>query len=74
MKTMGLRMAQSGKSALEIAKMLEEHPAVKALHYPGLESHQAHKLHMSQASSGGAVLSFEVADRQTVNRLAQVLK
>ena len=74
MKTMGLRMAQSGKSALEIAKMLEEHPAVKALHYPGLESHPAHKLHMSQASSGGAVLSFEVADRQTVNRLAQVLK
>ncbi|KGF06070.1 PLP-dependent aspartate aminotransferase family protein [Arcanobacterium sp. S3PF19] len=73
MKTMGLRMEQSARSALQIAEVLEKNKAVKALHYPGLPSHPGYELHRSQATCGGAVLSFELKDRDTVNRFAKAL-
>ncbi|MGJ9505336.1 trans-sulfuration enzyme family protein [Actinotignum sp. GS-2025c] len=74
MKTMGLRMEQSARSAQEIATALEKHDAVKAIHYPGLPSHPDYELHRSQASCGGAVLSFELADRKAVNRFATAVR
>lgn len=73
MKTMGLRMEQSAKSAEKISWLLAEHPAVKKVHYPGLPSHPGYEVHRKQASSGGAVLSFELENQAAVFAFAEAL-
>ena len=61
LETLDIRMqAQSGR-ALQLARWLENLPAVARVHYPGLPSHPQHALALAQQSGlGGAVLSFEV--------------
>lgn len=61
-KTMGLRMEKSVKNAELIANYLEKHPKIKKVYYP--KSSQVHNL---QATSGGAVLSFEFYNMQDMN-------
>lgn len=74
MKTLGLRMEQSAKSAQQISELLEAHPAVKTVHYPGLKSHPGYQIQQRQATSGGAVLSFKLADQAAVFTFAEALK
>lgn len=38
-RTLDVRMQRHGQNALKVAKMLEEHPMVAAVYYPGLDSH-----------------------------------
>lgn len=73
MKTMGLRMEQSAKSAEKISWLLNEHVAVKKVYYPGLPSHPGYEVHRKQASSGGAVLSFELENQAAVYAFAEAL-
>lgn len=40
--TLPLRMAQHSSVAMEVAKFLEGHPAIRFVWYPGLESHPQH--------------------------------
>jgi cystathionine beta-lyase/cystathionine gamma-synthase len=61
MKTLELRVERHNENALEIARFLESHPRVRAVHYPMLESHPQHELARRQMKGGGGVLSFEVA-------------
>jgi cystathionine gamma-synthase len=59
MKTLEIRVARQNASALEIARYLEEHPAVDRVYYPGLESHPQHQIAKRQMPGGfGGVLSF----------------
>ncbi|WP_201696357.1 O-succinylhomoserine sulfhydrylase [Paraburkholderia hiiakae] len=60
METLSLRVEKQSDNALEIARWLETHPAIKRVFYPGLESHPQHALAMRQQKLGGAILSFEV--------------
>ena len=60
LETLDLRMRAQSAAALELARWLEEHPAVARVHYPGLESHPQHALAARQQKAAGAVLSFEV--------------
>ena len=60
METLRIRMDAQSKSALEMARWLQAHPAVERVNYPALESHPQHALAMRQQSAGGAVLSFVV--------------
>lgn len=60
-KTMGLRMEQSVKSAAKIADFLSEHREIKTVYYPGLPNHKHADIHQQQSTSGGAVLSFELS-------------
>ncbi|MDI3481202.1 MAG: hypothetical protein PWQ97_857 [Tepidanaerobacteraceae bacterium] len=60
LKTLGVRMRQHEKNALEIARFLEKHPGVKSVYYPGLESFSGHGIAKSQMTGFGAMLSFEV--------------
>lgn len=68
-KTMGLRMEKSIKNAKEIANFLKTKKQVKEIYYPGLETHTNYDIHMTQAKSGGAVLSFELETKEQVERL-----
>jgi cystathionine gamma-synthase len=58
MKTLNLRIRAQNESALVIAKYLEGHRGVKAVNYPGLESHQGHAIAKRQMKGFGGVLSF----------------
>jgi len=59
-KTLAVRMEQHQKNALEIAKYLNEHPKVRKVIYPGLDSHPQYTLAKEQSSGYGGVLSFEL--------------
>ena len=44
MRTLRMRIAQMSRNAMQVARALEGHPKVEAVHYPGLESYPAHEL------------------------------
>lgn len=66
MKTLHLRVKQQEKNALEIAKLLEHHPLVIKVNYPGLKNHCGYNILKEQAKGFGAMVSFEVADAALV--------
>ncbi|MCI0547690.1 MAG: PLP-dependent aspartate aminotransferase family protein [Candidatus Rokubacteria bacterium] len=60
-RTLWVRMERQSANALGLARLLETHPAVGRVYYPGLPSHPQHALAMRQMPSlQGAMLSFEV--------------
>jgi O-succinylhomoserine sulfhydrylase len=60
METLGIRMQAQGAAALELARWLEEQPAIERVYYPGLPSHPQHALAMRQQKGGGGIVSFVV--------------
>lgn len=60
LKTLALRMREHEKNARAIAEYLEKHPAVEAVHYPGLPSHPQFDLAKSQMTGFGGMVSFVV--------------
>lgn len=61
MRSLGARMPLHCANALALARSLEAHPMVHAVHYPGLESHpQAELARRSMADGCGGMLSFQV--------------
>jgi cystathionine gamma-synthase/methionine-gamma-lyase len=67
LKTFALRMERQCRSAVEVARFLEGHPAVARVRYPGLASHPQHALARRLFPEGryGAMLSFDVKDCDT---------
>lgn len=60
-KTLALRMRQHNDNAYAIANMLAAHPRVAAVHYPGLPSHQNHKVAVRQMHGGfGGMIGLDV--------------
>jgi cystathionine beta-lyase/cystathionine gamma-synthase len=60
-RTLGVRVRQHCETAQRLAEVLDEHPAVERVYYPGLESHPQRELAKRQMAMGGQVLSVEVA-------------
>ncbi len=52
LKTFGLRMARHNQNARAIAEFLVQHPAVREVYYPGLDSHPQHALAQRQMPGG----------------------
>jgi O-succinylhomoserine sulfhydrylase len=61
METLPIRMRAHSENALELATWLEAQPKVARVLYPGLASHPQHALAMSQQTSGGGIVAFELA-------------
>jgi len=59
-ETLGLRMARSSATALALAQALQAHPAVAAVHYPGLAGHPQHAIASRHFVAGSWLLSFEL--------------
>jgi len=51
-------MQRHSDNGLEIAKYLENHPAVEKVFYPGLKSHPQHDLALKQMKERGGMVSF----------------
>ncbi|MEO5723526.1 MAG: PLP-dependent aspartate aminotransferase family protein [Ilumatobacteraceae bacterium] len=60
-RTLAVRTAHQAASAMRIAQTLSTHPAVAAVHYPGLADHPQHDLAARQMDNFGTVLAFELA-------------
>ncbi|KAJ1257050.1 hypothetical protein BS78_K229600 [Paspalum vaginatum] len=60
LKTMALRVEAHNRTALDMARLLEGHPKIERVHYPGLESNPWHKVAKNQMTGYCGVVSFEV--------------
>ncbi|KAA9347775.1 trans-sulfuration enzyme family protein [Larkinella humicola] len=59
-KTLTTRVKAQSATAMQLAQFLHEHPAVEAVHYPGLESHPGHAIAQKQMTRFGAMLSVQI--------------
>jgi cystathionine gamma-synthase len=60
LRTLSARVRVHQENAQALAARLQAHPAVRAVHYPGLATHPGHALACAQQSGPGAMLSFEL--------------
>lgn len=60
LRTLHARLKIHGDNALQIARALSDHAAVKKVYYPGLPTHPQHELARRQQTGFGAMLSFEL--------------
>ncbi|XP_059284023.1 cystathionine gamma-synthase 1, chloroplastic-like [Lycium ferocissimum] len=75
MKTLHLRVQQQNSTALRMAEILEAHPKVKHVYYPGLPSHPEYHLAKKQMTGFGGVVSFEVdGDLLTTAKFVDALR
>ncbi|KAK4360730.1 hypothetical protein RND71_019682 [Anisodus tanguticus] len=75
MKTLHLRVQQQNSTALRMAEILEAHPKVKHVYYPGLPSHPEYHIAKKQMTGFGGVVSFEVdGDLLTTAKFVDALR
>ena len=59
-RTLPYRMRAHSENAARVASFLSRHPAVDAVHYPGLEDHPGHQIAAHQMALFGGIASFQV--------------
>jgi cystathionine gamma-synthase len=75
LRTLHVRLPRSVATASELARRLAAHPAVTAVHYPGLTDHPEYQLAQRQMPSGaGGVLAFELADGTAAGRCEEAVR
>ncbi len=72
-KTLHLRMERHNENAMRVAKFLDAHPTVRAVHYPGLTRHPDHELATRQMTGFSGMLSMEL-DPEAAKRCAENTK
>jgi len=55
-----VRVERACRSAMRIADVLQQHPKVKRVYYPGLPNHEAHELARRQMKDFGMMVSFDL--------------
>jgi len=68
LKTFAMRMEHHNRAGLEVARMLEVHPKVEKVWYPGLSSHPDHRIATEQMTGFGSMVSFLVKGDNTETR------
>ncbi len=62
LKTLAVRVRYQNDSALKIARFLANHPAVRRVNHPGLESHPQYARARTLLAGMGGTFSFELKD------------
>ncbi len=67
LKTFALRMEHHNRAGMTIAKMLESHPKIEKVWYPGLKSHPDYTVAKKQMRGFGSLITFLVkgGDKET---------
>ena len=73
LRTLHLRMVQAQRNAEALVELLVGHPAVQAVHYPGLVEHPQHHLAARQQDGFGAIVTFDVGTEAAVRTLVEEL-
>ena len=60
LKTLSLRMERHNTNGAAMAHFLENHPKIRRVWYPGLESHPDHAIAQRSMSGFGGVVTFEI--------------
>ena len=68
LKTFSLRMEHHNRAGMIIAKMLESHPKIEKVWYPGLKSHPDYKVAKKQMRGFGSLITFLVKGGDKVTR------
>ncbi len=63
-RTLHVRMPVHSANAGRVARFLQDHPRVAAVHYPGLPGHPGHDIAARQMTDFGGMLSFQVVGGQ----------
>ncbi|QHJ70426.1 bifunctional cystathionine gamma-lyase/homocysteine desulfhydrase [Planococcus halotolerans] len=74
LKTLGIRMEETGSNAQKIAEFLKSHDAVGTVIYPGLPEHTGYELMKKQATGFGGMISFDVGSKEKAGELLAKLK
>ena len=75
LETLGVRYARQAESAKKIAEFLQTLPEVKAVGYPGLESHPNHSLFEElYGDTAGAMITFDLKDKDACYDFINSLK
>ena len=59
-RTLPWRMRAHCANAMAVARFLEQHTSIEAVHYPGLASHGGHEIAARQMSDFGGMMSIQV--------------
>jgi cystathionine gamma-lyase len=68
MGTLHVRLERQCTSAMQIAEFFNTHPKVRNARYPGLATDRSHAVARKQMMWFGPVISFELADKESVER------
>ena len=60
LRTLAVRLRQQTATAAALAEAVVGHPAVEAVHYPGLETHPQHRLVRRQMELAGGLVTFDL--------------
>ena len=74
LRTLALRLDRGQSNASELARRLEDHPAVTRVRYPGLPGDPGHRSAAAQMAGFGAMLAFEVADAPAADRICHAVQ
>ena len=75
LRTLDARLRVHQDNTQAIVELLNSHPAVAALHYPGLPAHPGHAIAARQQQGFGAMLSFElIGGRDAAKALVESLQ
>jgi cystathionine beta-lyase/cystathionine gamma-synthase len=61
LRTLGVRLGRQTETATALAELLEAHPAVDSVSYPGLPSHPQYELAQRQMALSGGLVTFDLA-------------
>ena len=73
LRTLHVRLKQQAQTAEKLADLLQRHPRVQRVYYPGLESHTNHSVAKAQQQGFGAMISFELENPTEVRRFVESL-
>jgi cystathionine beta-lyase/cystathionine gamma-synthase len=72
--TLGLRFPRACATSLALAGLLESHPAVKRVYYPGLESHPDFALGKEILAGGsGTIVTIDLGTRELADRFVRAI-
>src|SRR3954470_7582720 len=60
LRTLPVRLERMQATAMELARRLSDHPAVRQVFYPGLPDHPGHELAQQQMDGFGTMLAFQI--------------
>ena len=73
-KTLAVRMKAHCENAQAVADYLDQHPKVKAVHYPGLLRHPDHQLAKRQMRGFGAMVAVDFESVERAKKVAENTK
>ncbi len=73
-KTLAIRMEAHDKNGRAVAAFLNEHPNVKKVYYPGLQSHAQFDLAGRQQKGFGGMVAFETGSFESAKKVLENVK